>query len=134
MLGSSRMYKTPMREEPICVARRMRWLSPPESVAAARERFRYCSPTLARKFSRERSSLSILSATTMSRAERREGSSSTNSSAFVTGSAQKSIMESPPTVTARASFFRRFPPQSGQGYSPMYCSYSSRMDWLCVSR
>ena len=112
----------------------MRWLSPPERVAAARERVRYCSPTLARKFSRERISLSILSATTMSRAESCEGRASTNSRARVTGREQKSMMLSPPTVTARASFFNRLPPQSGQGYSPMNCSYSSRMDWLCVSR
>ena len=34
MLGSSRMYSTPVRPEPICVARRMRCASPPESVAA----------------------------------------------------------------------------------------------------
>ena len=36
MEGSSRMYSTPMRPAPICVARRMRCASPPESVAAAR--------------------------------------------------------------------------------------------------
>ena len=116
------------------MARRMRWLSPPESVAAARDRFRYCKPTLARKFSRECSSLMMRSATTMSRAERREGRESTNSSACVTTVERCVMMESPPTVTARASFLSRLPPQSGQGYSPMYCSYSSRMDWLCVSR
>ena len=40
------MYSTPMREEPIWVARRMRWLSPPERVPAlAADRVRYCSPT-----------------------------------------------------------------------------------------
>ena len=36
MLGSSSTYKTPVSAEPICVARRMRWLSPPDSVAALR--------------------------------------------------------------------------------------------------
>ena len=40
MLGSSRMYSTPIRLEPICVARRIRWLSPPERVLAERERVR----------------------------------------------------------------------------------------------
>ena len=34
--GSSRTYSTPVRFDPICVARRMRWPSPPESVAALR--------------------------------------------------------------------------------------------------
>ena len=34
--GSSRMYSTPTSEEPIWVARRIRWASPPDSVAAAR--------------------------------------------------------------------------------------------------
>ena len=30
MLGSSRMYSTPIRPEPICVASRIRWASPPD--------------------------------------------------------------------------------------------------------
>ena len=49
MDGSSRIYSTPISEEPICVARRMRWLSPPERVPAARDRVRYSNPTLRRK-------------------------------------------------------------------------------------
>ena len=32
MLGSSRTYNTPVNFEPICVASRMRWLSPPDRV------------------------------------------------------------------------------------------------------
>ncbi len=40
MLGSSRIYSTPIRLEPICVARRIRWLSPPERVLAERDRVR----------------------------------------------------------------------------------------------
>ena len=32
--GSSHTYSTPMRPEPICVASRMRWASPPLSVDA----------------------------------------------------------------------------------------------------
>ena len=32
--GSSQTYSTPMSPEPICVARRMRWASPPLSVPA----------------------------------------------------------------------------------------------------
>ena len=37
MLGSSRIYSTPIRLEPICVASLILWLSPPESVAAERD-------------------------------------------------------------------------------------------------
>ena len=116
MLGSSRMYSTPISEEPICVARRMRWLSPPESVAAARESVRYCRPTLARKCSRERISFIIMSAIMRSRTFSRSGSASMNSSDLLIGMSQNSIMDSPPTVTARASRLRRLPPQSGHGY------------------
>ncbi len=38
--GSSRIYSTPIRLDPICVASRIRWLSPPERVPAARLRVR----------------------------------------------------------------------------------------------
>ena len=38
--GSSSTYSTPRSREPICVARRMRCASPPESVAAERSRLR----------------------------------------------------------------------------------------------
>ena len=51
-----------MRLEPIWVARRMRWLSPPERVAAERLSVRYWSPTLRRKPSRARISFRIWSA------------------------------------------------------------------------
>ena len=43
--GSSRIYSTPTSDEPICVARRMRWLSPPDSVPDERESVRYSRPT-----------------------------------------------------------------------------------------
>jgi nitrogen fixation/metabolism regulation signal transduction histidine kinase len=38
MVGSSRTYMTPTRPEPICVARWMRWASPPASVPDSRSR------------------------------------------------------------------------------------------------
>ena len=38
--GSSRIYSTPMRLLPIWVARRMRWLSPPDRVPLDRDRVR----------------------------------------------------------------------------------------------
>ena len=37
MLGSSKIYNTPVSLEPICVAKRMRCASPPESVYAVRD-------------------------------------------------------------------------------------------------
>ena len=40
MDGSSRIYSTPIRDEPIWVASRIRWLSPPERVPAERESVR----------------------------------------------------------------------------------------------
>ena len=50
----------------------------------------------------------------------------------VTGRSQNSEIFIPPTVTARTSFRRRRPPQSGQGVSAMHCSISARMAGLCV--
>ena len=47
--GSSRMYSTPTRPQPIWPARRMRCDSPPESVGAVRSSVRYSSPTLTKK-------------------------------------------------------------------------------------
>ena len=38
--GSSRMYSTPIRLDPIWVASRMRWASPPESVSLVRSSVR----------------------------------------------------------------------------------------------
>ena len=43
MLGSSRMYRTPMSPLPIWVASRMRCASPPESDTAERERVKALS-------------------------------------------------------------------------------------------
>ena len=40
MEGSSRIYSTPISPLPIWVARRIRWASPPDSVAAARDKVR----------------------------------------------------------------------------------------------
>ena len=44
-----------------------------------------------------------------------------------TGFSQKSWMELPPTVTARASRFSRRPRHSGQGHSLMHSSISRFM-------
>ena len=132
MLGSSRIYSTPIRLEPIWVARRMRWLSPPERVAAERARDRYPRPTLVRKPSRAFISFTIRSAIIWSFSlSWRE---SMNSRALNTDREQKSAILMPPTVTARAVFFRRMPPQVGQGVSDMHSSMSALMAGLWVSR
>ena len=61
---------------------------------------------------------------------------STKSRASVTGLRQKVSMSSPPTVTARASFFSRRPRQVGQGHWLMHSSSSFReaSDWVSVKR
>ena len=43
--GSSRTYRRPCIRAPICVARRRRWASPPESEVVARSRVRYPRPS-----------------------------------------------------------------------------------------
>ena len=107
MDGSSRIYSTPMREEPICVARRMRWLSPPDRVPAPRDRVRYCRPTDWRKPSRLLISFKMRSAMRIWTSVSSRWS--TKSRAWVTDLRQKASMSSPPTVTARDSFRRRRP-------------------------
>ena len=57
-----------------------------------------------------------------------------NSAAFTTESFVSSAMFLPPTVTARAVCFRRWPPQAGQGVSDMQDSISARIPGLWVSR
>ena len=103
----------------------MRWLSPPERVAEARERVRYSRPTLFKKPSRALISLRIWEAIMASRSERERFS--TKARASVTDILQKSLMLSPPTVTARYSFLSRSPLQSGQGTALMTWVISSRI-------
>ena len=130
MEGSSRIYSTPIREEPIWVARRMRWLSPPDRVPACRVRVRYWSPTDFKKPSRERISFKIWSAIMAWVSVRVMVSRKARASS--TGFWQNWWMELPPTVTARASRLSRFPWHSGQGHSLMHSSISRFMasDWV----
>jgi len=62
MDGSSKIYSTPIRLLPIWVARRMRWLSPPERVPLDRDRVRYPNPTDCKNRSRDRISFKICAA------------------------------------------------------------------------
>ena len=109
----------------------MRWLSPPERVPAWRLRLRYSRPTLCKKPSRARISFRMRSAIMACLPSRTRPSR--NFSSSFTDRSVKSVMPMPPTVTALAVSFSRFPPQSGQGYSDIYCSSSVRMEGLCVS-
>ncbi len=123
MDGSSRMYNTPIREEPIWVARRIRWLSPPERVPEARERVRYSSPTLCRKPNRDLISFIMGAAIMLSRSVRARAS--TNSRASVTDLSHSSLMLRPPTVTPRLSGESLRPWQASQGTALIYPSISS---------
>ena len=120
ILGSSRIYSTPIREEPICVARRIRWLSPPESVPARLASVRYSSPTLQRNPNRSRISFKIsLAMTAFWWSSVRFWK---KSSEFFTASSQTSAIFKSPTVTASVSFFRRLPWQDGHSTVSMNCS------------
>ena len=113
MEGSSRIYSTPIREEPIWVARRIRWLSPPDRVPEARDKVRYSSPTLCRKPNRDLISFKMGAAIIFSRSV--SSRAWINSKASVTDLSQKALMLMPPTVTARLSGESRWPWHSSQG-------------------
>ena len=115
ILGSSKIYNTPVSALPICVARRMRWLSPPERVTAVRVSVRYPSPTFRKKPKRLLISLIIASAIRCSVALNPAFTSSINSQSLSTGSSQTSQIFLPLTRTDNASFFKRLPPQPSQG-------------------
>ena len=114
------------------MARRMRWASPPDSVAAARSIDRYPTPTFSRNDSRS------LISRRMSRAIRWSWSDSSSSFSQVrarrTESAQNSWIGVPATSTARDSGLRRAPWQSGQGRSVMNSSIFSLAKSDSVSR
>ncbi len=132
--GSSKMYSTPTRPQPICPARRMRCDSPPDRVGAVRARVRYSSPTLSKKPSRPRISFSTSAAITA-----RVSSSSRslkNSVASAMLSAQTSVSERAgrsakrgcrvASVTVRACSLRRAPAQATQPTTRMYFSNCRR--------
>ena len=109
---------TPVSSEPIWLARRMRWLSPPESDGAARSSVRYVRPTSSRNFSRERisfrSSVAILaSAPFSSRVSKKAYDSATES-------AVTSAIVRPAIFTPRASRRTRRPPHAEHGREERY--------------
>ena len=113
MLGSSRIYNTPVKEEPIWVAKRIRWLSPPESVPEERESVKYSNPTLCKNPKRLLISLRIAAAIIVSRALSSKWL--TKSKACATDFSQRSAILMPPTVTARLIGERGLPWQASQG-------------------
>ncbi len=102
---------------PICVARRMRCASPPDSVAEARESERYPIPTSFRKPRRSRISLRIFPAISISRAVGLSFVKKACASSSV--SAVSVSIERSSTRTESASGFSRRPLQSGQAEADM---------------
>ena len=126
------MYSTPTSDEPICVASRMRWASPPDSVAAARSIDRYPTPTFSRNCSR--SSISRSTSRAIRRSWSESSRSRTHSSARRADSAVKWWIAVSPISTARDSGRSRAPLHSGHGRRVMYSSIFSRAQSESVSR
>ena len=116
MEGSSSTYSTPRSFDPICVASRMRWPSPPESVAAERSSEIYPNPTAFRNCKRSTISCTMRPAMLLLRA-RSTVIFCAASSARETGSAVKSAMDMPFTFTARLSGRSRLPWHAGHSRS-----------------
>src|SRR5450631_1148533 len=124
MEGSSRMYMTPTKPEPIWLARRMRCASPPDNVSALRSRVRYPRPTLARNLSRLPISLTIFAAIS----PRHPGSFNCekNSTAWLTANDDTSGALRPSRNTFLADRLSLVPWQSGQAREERYLDSSSR--------
>ena len=131
MLGSSRMYNTPISDEPICVASLILWLSPPESVPLERFNVKYSRPTLFKKANLSQISLITGLAIICSLVENSKFLKNSKLSTIL--KSQTSKMFIPPTVTAKASRFNRLPLQSGQWCSRITLSISRFEYSLCVS-
>ena len=132
MDGSSRIYSTPISDEPICVASRMRWLSPPDSVPDERESVRYSSPTDCKK--PRRSIISLITLSPILCCISVSLSVWRNSIALTTDFSANSAIFSPPSVTASTSGRRRRPWHAGHGLSLITSSISPRDHSLLVSR
>ena len=131
--GSSRMYSTPTRLDPICVASRMRCASPPESVRrAARER-EVAEPDVVEEGEALARSRAGCARRSCDRSRRARGARRTSAPRAPT-SARTESMLSPPTVTASDSGCRRAPWQAGHARSAMYCSIRSFCSADSVSR
>ena len=122
--GSSQTYSTPISEEPICVARRIRCASPPEKRAcSAIEGSGSPDRTSTRKAEPFPDLLQDLGGDGLFRAERAGESSPLSrcdhSRAVATERRVTSTIERPSTWTARDSGFKRAPPQPLQSTAVM---------------
>ncbi len=133
IVGSSHTYRTPVNPEPICVANRTRWASPPDKVLAVRSMVRYPRPMLSRNLRRPSISFNICAPIVRSRSV----SVASVVSWLIIGSISDihfrpslmlmlatSMMLIPQTCTANASGRRRLPWQVWQGLADMYLSIS----------
>ena len=66
ILGSSKIYSTPVNPEPICVASLIRWASPPDNVPALLDNVKYSRPTSIKNCNLLFNSLNIWSAIILS--------------------------------------------------------------------
>ena len=128
--GSSRTYKTPRSFEPICVARRMRCASPPDSVAEIAPDSNNPTP---RPSKNQADCESPPPPARRFAARVREASnSSTVSSARVIDMAVNSAIATPFTCTARLDGFKPLPWQPGHTAGDMivHAAIRAMLRWL----
>ena len=95
------------------MARRMRWPSPPESVAVALSSDRYSRPTSMRNSTLSCSSLSMSEAMAISLEDSLPGRERSHSSRSVISMAATWSIDLPSILNSLAFSFRRVPPQTG---------------------
>ena len=120
ILGSSNIYSTPVNPEPICVAKRILWASPPDNVPADLESVKYSKPTSIKNWSLASISFKICSAIIFFVL--------LNCKSFryffilFIGISVNSWIFFVPTVTAKLSFFNLAPLQLSQWLLLIYIS------------
>ena len=123
MLGSSRMYATPTRPDPICVARRILCASPPERLAVPLDNVRYSRPTSCKNPTLARISFNIWSPIKCCCSLSSMPSRNTHRS--FTDIDVISYMFLSATVTARDDALSRCPLHVVHGVIRINCSYSA---------
>ena len=113
--GSSSTYITPVKPEPICEARRIRWDSPPDRLPDCRDKVKYSSPTLFKNCRRVIISFKILCAISRFCGESCSSTLPNHCKAFLIDISEACIISKPQILTAKASGFKRLPPQASHG-------------------
>ena len=124
--GSSKIYRTPVSDEPSCDASRILCASPPASVGAARSSVKYPSPTSSKNL--RRFSISFNTRATISCWRLANRSLLKNSRVSDTDILLISPIFFPPILTNNASCFNRIPLQTRHGLSEIYFSISRRTE------